>query len=405
MAAALCMLLVGAASATPSDDVWYQQTAEGGRQIEFYFFWSRYCPHCLEARPLVEQLAREYSWLRVHSGELTTSEQAVSAYRRLAGMLGQEANAVPAFLFCGQMIVGFESAATTGAYLRELLQRCRDRAPPPPARLAVPVLGELDPAVSLPLTTVVLAGLDAFNPCAFFVLLFLLSLMVHARSRARMLLVGGVFVLCSGLVYFVFMTAWLNVFLIAGELRAVTRIAGVIAVAIAFLNIKDYFRFKRGVALGISQSAQPRLFARMRALLGAERLPAVLAGTVVLAVAANTYELFCTAGFPMVFTRLLTLRDLPIGAYYGYLALYNLVYVLPLAVIVAVFAWTLGARKLSEQEGRLLKLLSGVMMLGLGGALLIAPHWLNHPLTALVLLAVALLVTFGASRRRPEGRR
>jgi hypothetical protein len=341
----------------------------------------------------------------VHSGELTTSEQAVSAYRRLAGMLGQEANAVPAFLFCGQMIVGFESAATTGAYLRELLQRCRDRAPPPAARLAVPVLGELDPAVSLPLTTVVLAGLDAFNPCAFFVLLFLLSLMVHARSRARMLLVGGVFVLCSGLVYFVFMTAWLNVFLIAGELRAVTRIAGVIAVAIAFLNIKDYFRFKRGVALGISQSAQPRLFARMRALLGAERLPAVLAGTVVLAVAANTYELFCTAGFPMVFTRLLTLRDLPIGAYYGYLALYNLVYVLPLAVIVAVFAWTLGARKLSEQEGRLLKLLSGVMMLGLGGALLIAPHWLNHPLTALVLLAVALLVTFGASRRRPEGRR
>jgi ABC-type sugar transport system permease subunit len=107
----------------------------------------------------------------------------------------------------------------------------------------------------------------------------------------------------------------------------------------------------------------------------------------------------------MVFTRLLTLRDLPIGANYGYLALYNLVYVLPLAVIVAVFAWTLGARKLSEQEGRLLKLLSGVMMLGLGGALLIAPHWLNHPLTALVLLAVALLVTFGASRRRPEGRR
>ena len=58
----------------------------------------------------------------------------------------------------------------------------------------------------------VLAGLDAFNPCAFFVLLFLLSLLVHARDRRRMLLIGGVFVFFSGAIYFVFMAVWLNVF-------------------------------------------------------------------------------------------------------------------------------------------------------------------------------------------------
>jgi hypothetical protein len=54
---------------------------------------------------------------------------------------------------------------------------------------------------------VVLAGLDAFNLCAFFVLLFLLSLMVHARRRMRMALVGGVFVAFSGLLYYVCMAA------------------------------------------------------------------------------------------------------------------------------------------------------------------------------------------------------
>jgi hypothetical protein len=119
----------------------------------------------------------------------------------------------------------------------------------------------------------------------------------------------------------------------------------------------------------------------------------MLAGTVVLALAANAYELLCTAGFPLVFTRVLTLADLATPAYYGYLALYNLVYVLPLLAIVVVFVATLGARKLQDEEGRMLKLLSGLMMLGLGLVLLLAPETLSQPLTALALILAALAVT------------
>ena len=93
----------------------------------------------------------------------------------------------------------------------------------------MPLIGSVDAkALSLPVLTLVLAGMDAFNPCAFFVLLFLLSLLVHAKSRTRMAIVGGTFVLFSGVVYFVFMAAWLNVFLIAGELRVITFIAGLV---------------------------------------------------------------------------------------------------------------------------------------------------------------------------------
>jgi ABC-type sugar transport system permease subunit len=93
--------------------------------------------------------------------------------------------------------------------------------------LELPLLGSVDPGtLSLPVLTVALASLDAFNPCAFFVLLFLLSLLVHARYRWRMLLIGGVFVFFSGLIYFVFMAAWLNVFLLVGELRIITLLAG-----------------------------------------------------------------------------------------------------------------------------------------------------------------------------------
>ncbi|MCP5118882.1 MAG: hypothetical protein GY953_49350, partial [bacterium] len=147
--------------------------------------------------------------------------------------------------------------------------------------------------------TLILGGVDAFNPCAFFVLLFLLSLLVHAGGRARMLLIGGVFVLISGLLYFVFMAAWLNLFLVLEGVRLVTVIAGLVAVALAVVNVKDYFFFKQGVSLVIPGSAKPGLFSRMRSLLSADNLPALLGGTVALAIAANTYELLCTSGFPL----------------------------------------------------------------------------------------------------------
>ncbi|NIQ08778.1 MAG: hypothetical protein GWO08_02260, partial [Gammaproteobacteria bacterium] len=73
--------------------------------------------------------------------------------------------------------------------------------------------------VSLPVVTLILGLLDSINPCAFFVLLFLLTLMIHAHSRARMLTVGLVFISFSGLIYFLFMAAWLNLFLATGGIR------------------------------------------------------------------------------------------------------------------------------------------------------------------------------------------
>ncbi|MDJ0665601.1 MAG: hypothetical protein QNJ75_13700, partial [Acidimicrobiia bacterium] len=275
-------------------------------------------------------------------------------------------------------------------------------------QLSVPVLGDIDAnEVSLPLFTIAIAGLDAFNPCAFFVLLFLLSLLVHARSRWRMALVGGVFVVISGVMYFAFMAAWLNIFLVTGQLRWVTTVAGLIALAIALFNLKDYFLPDTAGSLSIPDSAKPGLFARMRKLTTGDALPTVLVGTIALAAVANSYELLCTAGFPLVFTRVLTLNDLTTSTYYGYLVLYNVVYVIPLLVIVGVFVWTLGSRKLSEKEGQFLKLMSGMMMLGLGLLLVIRPGLLENMFAAVGILGGAVFVTVAISliHRRRAARR
>lgn len=382
---------------------WLTRTATGEPRVHLYFFWTRTCPHCRQARPLVEALPADYPWLELHSHDITRDMAGGVQYARMAAALGESANSVPAFLFCGRMMTGFDRPETTGQQLRQQLEDCRRHLAEPTAAepvavaappLELPLVGRLDPgALSLPVLTVVLAGLDAFNPCAFFVLLFLLSLLAHARDRRRMLLIGGVFVFCSGLVYFVFMAAWLNVFLLVGELRIMTLLAGGLAMIMGGLNVKDYFAFQQGPSLSIPDEAKPRLFKRMRSLVGAERLPTLLAGTVALAIVANSYELLCTAGFPMVYTRALTLHSLSAGGYYLYLTLYNLIYVLPLLAIVLAFVWTLGSRKLQEREGRRLKLLSGAMMVGLGLMLLLYPEGLSDALTSLLVVVAALALT------------
>jgi thiol-disulfide isomerase/thioredoxin len=413
------LLVTATAPGQPADtgfNPWASVDAQGETRIQLYFFWSTHCPHCTHALPFVTKLAQRYPWLELQALEVNADRTHAGRYRELAATLGQEANSVPAFLFCGTMTTGFDTDATTGAVLEQALRSCYQLVQTNglegwqvfarmqhDAPVQLPVFGNLDlRALSLPTFTLVLAGLDSFNPCAFFVLLFLLSLLVHARSRKHMLLIGGTFVFFSGLVYFTFMAAWLNLFMLVGELVWVTTLAGLVAVFIALVNIKDFFWLHRGISLSIPERAKPHLYQRVRGLLNTGRLPAVLLGTVALALVANSYELLCTAGFPMVFTRILTVNELAPTTYYGYLLLYNVIYIVPLLIIVGVFSVTLGTRKLSERGGRLLKLLAGLMMLELGVILVVAPALLNSAGVALLLLCVALLLTLLAARFLPD---
>lgn len=157
------------------------------------------------------------------------------------------------------------------------------------------------------------------------------------------------------------MAVWLNLLLLLEGIRAVTLITGVVALALSFFNIKDFF-LKKGLSLSISDSAKQSLFTRMRSLLAADNLPAMLTGTITLSIAANIYELLCTSGLPLVYTRALTLADLSSTDYYIYLAFYNVLYTVPLLAILTTFTLTLGSCKLSDAQGRILKLLSGLMI-------------------------------------------
>jgi len=387
-------------SVAPTEGAQEKQAA-----LKIYFFWGNGCPHCIREKEFLAALRERYPRLYIESYEVWQSPANARFFSQMTQSAGIKSTGVPVTFIDQKVFIGFSESDKTE--IEKTIQSCLGRQCIDPAdrltqaveqktekTIELPLLGVIDQSTaSLPMITIILGGLDSFNPCAFFVLFFLLSLMVHARSRARMILIGGTFILFSGLIYFLFMAAWLNLFLLAGNLSMITLAAGFIALVVAGLNIKDFFFFGKGISLSIAESAKPKLFERMRNLLKSTSLASTLAGTIVLALAANTYELLCTAGFPMVFTRILTLHNLSPVTYYLYLALYNVVYIIPLLIIVGLFTITLGSRKLTEWQGRKLKLISGLMMLCLGLILLLEPALLTNLYAAVGMFCIALTLS------------
>jgi glutaredoxin len=368
LAVALCLLGVPLAAQGPG--VTSSQTAESEVLIVFV---RTGCPHCADAKVFLEELAGDRPWLRIVYRAVDRDPSAAGDLQSIFQELGVWPPGVPTFVMNGQVLVGFDDAAHAGVRLRNLI----DTGSPPRDSVELGPFGTLSASrLGLPLFTIALGLLDGVNPCAMWVLLFLLSLLVRLQNRRRMALIAGTFVLVSGAVYYAFMAAWLNVFLLVGMSTGLRWTLGAAALAIGGFNIKDFFAWGRGFSLSIPASAKPGLYARVRAVLYADTLLPSLVAVVALAAAVNVVELLCTAGLPAFYTAVLTQQDLGASAHYAYLGLYILGYVADDSVMVAAAVMALSSRKLTENAGRSLKLLSGVVMLALGAVIVFRPEWL-----------------------------
>ncbi len=249
---------------------------------------------------------------------------------------------------------------------------------PPPDGMDVPLFGSLSvSSLGMPAFTIAIGLIDGFNPCAMWVLLFLLSILVNLQDRWKILAVAGTFVFISGLVYFAFMAAWLHTSKLFPYEEHLQIALGVLATIIGLVHIKDFFAFHKGITFSIPESAKPRIYERVRRIIAAENVLAAVVGAATLAALVNLLELLCTAGLPSAYTWILTKQERPLWEEYGYLLLYNLAYMFDDAVVLTIAVVTLGKYKLQERGGRWLKLLGGVVVLSLGLVLLFKPEWLN----------------------------
>jgi len=246
--------------------------------------------------------------------------------------------------------------------------------------------------------TIILGGLDSFNPCAFFILIFLLNLLIYARSRRRMILIGGIFIFFSGFLYMLFMFLLyevLRVIKTPENIFFITIIVGLIVLPMGLLNIKDFFFFKKGASLSIPDDKKPKIYKQMRNLVKHQKVGATIIGTIVLAATVNFYELLCTLGLPFAYIEQLSRYSIAEASagYYLYILFYNIVYVIPLVIIVGLFVITLGRRKLTEWHGQIMKLVSGIMLSSFGIIFLIDYQLLENVLTPILLLLLSLGIT------------
>jgi glutaredoxin len=351
------------------------------------------CPHCEKAEEFLDRLQREQPGLRIVVRDVQKEPAALERLKELASRQPGGAARVPAIYVGGQLIVGYSEQARTDRLIRAALAGRPGAAAeadtcdaeeslacpkggaagtgaeaPAAETFEISLFGRtlsLDD-VGLPAFTLAMGLLDGFNPCSMWVLLLMISLLAPLNDRRRMLAIAGTFVLIQGIAYFLFMAAWLNLFLFIGLSRASQLVIAAIAIVAGLINIKDALALKVGPSLSIPDKAKPGIYSRMRAILHAESLKAAIVGAIILAVLVQLVEFLCTSGFPALFTRILTLKELEPATYYGYLLLYIAAYMLDDIIILGVGVTMLSRHRLQEKEGRVLKLVSGLVMIGLG---------------------------------------
>ncbi|MFH1223091.1 MAG: thioredoxin family protein [Pseudomonadota bacterium] len=355
-------------------DVEIYKTATDGK-IYLYLFYAYDCPHCKKAHAFLDELKKQYPDLVVDQYEIKKNRDNLKFFGTVAKEYGVALQGVPAFFVGDKSFVGFEQKYTCASIINEIKRLKGEKTECSPLEVDIPMIGKVNVGtISLPTFTIYMGFLDGLNPCAMWVLMFLLGLLVYAESRRKVIFLGTTFVVASGVVYFLFMTAWVNIFLVIGYSKAITIILGSVAVIMGLVNVKELFFFKKGISLMIPESVKPKLYKKSRKVVNETNKFLAVIGTIMLAVFVNFIELGCTVGLPAIYTRILSLRGLPPLTTYLYIALYNVVYVLPLAIIVATFAYTMGHFKFTEKHGKIFKLISGLLMLILGILLIAYPQ-------------------------------
>lgn len=380
-------------------------------QVIVDFYYSETCGSCEAVIPIIDDVATHYA--ENYSGRVIIQKKEVGANQTNRNEMLARRLSFPSVIINNETKI--PEVNLTYKDLTEIIDQyianIDNHTKYDKNVIYIPWIGSVNlTSLSLPILTIVLGLLDSFNPCSFFILIFLLNLLVYLQSKRRMLLVGGIFIFFSGFFYFLFMFVMFNTLLITVQLiSTVSLVVGIVAIGIGLLNIKDFFSLKQGPSLSIPEKKRSITFKRIRKLVKSPSLLAMLGGTIFLAVSVNFYELLCTLGFPLIYTTRLTESQLPLLQYYLYIFFYNVMYVIPLIIILILFTFTLGTTKLTEWQIQRLKLFSGIMIFSFGLLFIIDYMLLENVLIAIILPCVSLLLSLFISyvwkkyQKKPEG--
>lgn len=397
-AAAALLALAGGAAADPS-------------AATVHFFRGEGCPHCAAAEPVLRAMVARHRGAGLRTYEVWYDEANAARFSKVGEALGFEATAVPTIVIGGRYWIGYSDvldAEIEAALAACLTASCDDvagaamagRTPaaaapspqPGTAAIDLPLIGRIDLGQTSPLVaTALIAFVDGFNPCSLWVLSILVALSLHTGSRRKVLAIGLIFITVTAGVYALFIAGLygaIGAFAAIGPVRVAVAL---VALVFGLVNVKDYFFYKTGLSFTIDERSKPGIYRAMRRVVDASNsFPGMAAATVALAVGVSLVEFSCTAGFPVVWTNMMVAAAVTPFAFALLLILYLVIYQLDELAIFLVAVVTLRAARVEERHGRLLKLIGGMLMATLAGAMLIDPSLLDDLGSMLAVFAAAL---------------
>ena len=361
------------------------------------FFYGDGCPHCAKEELFLEKLEYDYPNVQIHRFEVWYNRDNAQLLAKVGKELGIAVSSVPLTIIGQDAISGYLSDAATGARILNIIKDnqkngCIDivaniqnnkpkgsitcEPEPVSQSIIVPFLGDMDPRkLSLPVLTVVIASIDGFNPCAMWVLVFLVSLLIGMQDRRKMWILGSAFIFASGAVYFLFLSAWLNFFLFIGFISWIRIAIGIVAIASGAYHLKEWKDNKEGACKVVDVGRKQKIMDRFRNIVSKQNFLFALGGIIAVAVSVNLVELVCSAGLPAIYTNMLAGARLGAIEYYLYLVLYIIIFMLDDMLIFVIAMATLRITGISAKYSRWSNLIGGVVIFALGMLLIFKPGW------------------------------
>lgn len=383
-----------------------------GGDVTIYFFWGEGCPHCADEEPILESLAQKYPQVKIQDYEVWYDKANQEIFKKVAEVMGFEPKGIPVTIIGEKYWVGFREQykAEFEAAVKEcIFNTCKSKidtevlSTPAPSEvqtnsdqiITLPFFGEVDLGKqSLAVSTLIIGFVDGFNPCSLWVISVLLALTLTSGSRTKVITVGLTYLIVTTLVYSLFILGVFTLFSYIGYLKWIQIVVALMAIAFGVINMKDYFWYKEGVSFTISDKHKPKLYQNMRSTVITPRsLFGLIGTTAIMAAGVSLIEFSCTAGFPVIWSNIMIANKVSVLYFVLLLGLYMLIYLLDEIGVVVAASITMKAAKVEEKHGRLLKLVSGTIMLALGIVMAINPAWMNNLGTSLVVFTSALALT------------
>lgn len=346
-------------------------------KINIYFFRGEGCPHCADEEKWFKEIKEEYKdKINIYDFEVWHNDDNLELLDKVKKELNSKSTGIPFTVIGEEYFTGFSE--TTKSRIENTIKDYIGEEKVNKNNMKLPVLGNVDAKeVSLPLVAIILGFIDGFNPCAMWILLFLINMLFREENKKKAWTLGFTFLLVSGLVYFLSMLG-INFVLSVVAIKWIKILLAIFILVAGILNFKKYLKTRKEEAgcTVVDSKKRKKLSTRMKNIMNNNSFILALLGIIVLAASVNLIELACSLGFPVIFSEILALNEITGLAKIVYLLLYILFYMIDDILVFTISMITLNATGITNKYNKLCTLVSAIIMIIMGLLLLLKPDWL-----------------------------